>query len=270
MLDIENEKDGLHTFSNFPDSAVDDDNTVETDETALLKKKKNPAWSFAFYQEFFDIDTNLVLIRIRSSLIPHFNYSLNTTHVKDRPDMYGPFWICATLVICVGVLSNLTKLISNFTNPEYHYQPQFQLLPIATTIIYCYTFILPLLIKIFFWWRENAVGLAVSQIICIYGYSLFVLIPASILFLVPYDVFDWIVVAVVICLSGSVIMVSLWPAFNNDSKKLAALILLVLFGLHAMMVVLLKLFFFSHNVKQTANNNFITSFTKAVSTSAVV
>lgn len=267
-LNVEGEKDEFHhNFSDFPHSAVDDDdNEAETDETELLKKKKNPAWSFAYYQEFFDIDTTMVLSRIKSSLIPHPSYSLNRTNIKGQPDMYGPFWICATLVMCIGVLSNLTNFITNLSNLEYHYKPQFQLLPIAASVIYFYCFIFPLFIKLLFWWRKNAVGCTVSQIICIYGYSLFILIPASFLFLVPYDAFDWVVVACSICLSGIVIMVSLWPAFSNDDKKLAGLLLFILFGVHAAMIVLLKLYFFTFSSSHSGTNNSNTTHNPIVTT----
>ena len=237
----ESEEAGLHTFTNFPESAVDEDND-DTDQ--LITKKKNPAWSFAYYREFFDVDTNTVLNRVKRSVVPLPKYNFSSAHMKGKPDMYGPFWICATVVVCFGVCGNLTSLVHNFSDPEYTYSPQFYLLPIAGLIIYSYIFIIPLLIKAFLWWRKVAPNFAVSHIICVYGYSLFLFIPASMLFIIPSDVFDWIVFSVVTILSGLVIIMSMWAVFENESKIFRIVLMLFLFGVHTAIMVVLKLYFF--------------------------
>ena len=159
--------------------------------------------------------------------------------------MYGPFWICATLVLCIAVFGNLSTLLSNFSNESYVYKPQFQLLPIAASIIYCYTFFLPLLIKGYFWWFKSEFKLTISQIICLYGYSMFVLIPSSVLFIVPYPVFNWLVVAASAALSGSVIVISLMSAFQYGSRKSKLIFVFILFAAHVTTIVTLRLYFFS-------------------------
>jgi len=251
----------LHTFTNFPDSAIDEEND-DTDQ--LIEKKKHPAWSFAYYKDFFDVDTNTVLNRVKRSILPLPKYNFNSTYMKGKPDMYGPFWVCATVVVCFGVCGNLTSLIHNFSDPKYTYAPQFYLLPIAGLIIYSYAFILPLLVKAFLWWRKIAPNFAVSNIICIYGYSLFIFIPASLLFIIPSDVFDWIVLSVATLLSGCVIIISMWPAFEQESKKFTIVLMFFLFALHAATMVLLKLYFFIPVFIPTNNNATLLVSTQSV------
>ncbi|XP_059096042.1 uncharacterized protein LOC131890662 [Tigriopus californicus] len=68
-------------------------------------------WSLAFYQRFFDVDTHEVQQRIVAAMIPrpqkHFLHDV----LQDNPDLYGPFWICITLVISVAVTGNLASYL---------------------------------------------------------------------------------------------------------------------------------------------------------------
>lgn len=68
-------------------------------------------WSLEFYQSFFDVDTEDVKERMAAAMIPrpqkHFLHDV----LKDKPDLYGPFWICITLVISVAVTGNLASYL---------------------------------------------------------------------------------------------------------------------------------------------------------------
>lgn len=244
LVHFEEDDNAPPTYDNFQDTEADEINQ-QSDTSELIEKNKKPVWSFAFYQAFFDVDTSTILKRVKGSLIPLPNSTFSSRFVKGKPDMYGPFWICATLVLSIGVCGNLSTLINNIANPTYKYHPQFDLLPIAAIIIYSYAFVLPLLIKGLLWWRNRESSPAVSQLICLYGYSLFVYIPSSVLFIVPYAFFNWLVVAVAISLSGAVILLSLWPIFRIETRKMAIVLMGLLFALHVITMVTLRLYFFS-------------------------
>lgn len=72
--------------------------TVTPDDTT----ERSPSHSFftiEYYQQFFNVDTAIVLDRIASSMIPKrapVNYVKQ--HIGSNPDLYGPFWIVVTLV----------------------------------------------------------------------------------------------------------------------------------------------------------------------------
>lgn len=56
-------------------------------------------FSIEYYQQYFNVDTNIVMERIMSSMIPR---RAPSTYLKQNigrnPDLYGPFWIVVTLV----------------------------------------------------------------------------------------------------------------------------------------------------------------------------
>nr|CAB3267824.1 protein YIPF1 [Phallusia mammillata] len=244
-LNVENDEGDMHTFTQFPDSAIDDENAETSDTSGLIDKKENPIWSFAFYQKLFDVDTNIVLNRIMGSMIPLPSKSFKSAYIGGRPDLYGPFWICATLVLVVGVCGNLTTLLTHYSDEKYHYTPQFERLSVAAIIVYSYTFVWPLLVRAILWWRKTASGFSVADIMCIYGYSIFIFIPVSFLLLIPVPWLDWLLTALAISVSGAVLLLSLWPAFRDDSRQIAVVVLLVLFACHAAMAVGLQLYFFT-------------------------
>lgn len=56
-------------------------------------------FTIEFYQQYFNVDANIVKERILSALIPR---RAPVQYVKQdigpNPDLYGPFWIVVTLV----------------------------------------------------------------------------------------------------------------------------------------------------------------------------
>ena len=62
---------------------------------------------FFLLPQFFDVDTDVVTARLRRALTPHVATSSFLESLDGKPDLYGPFWVCATLVFVVGVTSNI-------------------------------------------------------------------------------------------------------------------------------------------------------------------
>eukprot|EP00744_Colponema_vietnamica_P009825 GILI01013945.1.p1 GENE.GILI01013945.1~~GILI01013945.1.p1 ORF type:complete len:393 (+),score=68.73 GILI01013945.1:85-1263(+) len=109
-------------------------------------------WTMEFYQQFFDVDTRQVLLRMGNTLLPitcpdflsdlgwHWNNQNVATHgpqtsgqpgaaaanaansmfesangvlLNKAPDLYGPFWICTTLWMLTAIISNILSKIAN-------------------------------------------------------------------------------------------------------------------------------------------------------------
>lgn len=69
-----------------------------TDESAT-DKQVHSFFSIEYYQQFFNVDTSMVVERIASSIIPRkAPPSYLKQHIGLNPDLYGPFWIVVTLV----------------------------------------------------------------------------------------------------------------------------------------------------------------------------
>lgn len=50
--------------------------------------------SIRFYQPYFDVDTNTVLSRLWNTLFFFKNKDNFLSEIDDKPDAYGPFWVC--------------------------------------------------------------------------------------------------------------------------------------------------------------------------------
>ncbi|KAI5076205.1 hypothetical protein GOP47_0008270 [Adiantum capillus-veneris] len=139
------------------------------------------------YQPYFNIDTEEVSQRILQSLSLNRRDFISIT--SHNPDLYGPFWICTTLVFMASALGNFAAYLSNHTSWQFDIGK----VNWAAGLFYAYTFLLPLLL--YFFLKYIGVALGLVQLWCLYGYSLFVFIPASALALIPVGVLKWIVVA---------------------------------------------------------------------------
>ncbi|KAF5888613.1 Protein YIPF1, partial [Clarias magur] len=154
------------------------------DQTELLgSERKNAAfWTVEFYQTLFDVDTYQVIDRIISSVLPWRGKNFVRLHIRNNPDLYGPFWICATLVFAIGVSGNMSSFLVHHGQPRYKYVPEFRKVTMAATAIYSYAWLVPLALWGFLSWRSRKISSMLSysflEIVCVYGYSLSVYIPA--------------------------------------------------------------------------------------------
>ncbi|XP_030052881.1 protein YIPF2 [Microcaecilia unicolor] len=222
----------------------------ETDQTELLgKKQQQPGfWTFEYYQTLFDIDTKQVLNRIMGSLLPLPGKNFVRHHLRNTPDLYGPFWICATLVFTVAFSSNLHRLFQR-SNSTFHYHPEFNKVTIAAIAIFGYAWLVPLGLWGFLQWRKGS-SMAVSsytllETICVYGYSLFVYIPTAFLAVAPYEWLGWILLSFAMIVSGSVLLLTFWPSVRGDTRLAALLTVTCIITLHALLTLGCKLYFFS-------------------------
>lgn len=222
----------------------------EDDKTSLLQEEKPQPrfWTFDYYQSFFDVNTSQVLDRIKGSLLPHPGYNFVRHHLRNRPDLYGPIWICATLAFVLAVTGNLTLVLAQRRDPSIHYSPQFHKVTIAGITIYCYAWLVPLALWGFLRWRQGTrerMGLyTFLETVCVYGYSLFVFIPTVVLWLIPVQWLQWLFGALALALSAAGLVFTLWPVVREDTRLVAAALLSIVVLLHALLALGCKLYFF--------------------------
>lgn len=92
---------------------------------------------------------------------------------------YGPFWICSTLVFLTAALGNFAAYLSYETSAageSWHYDVT--LIPWAALLFYGYAGVIP--VFLFFLLRYMGVVSNLIHLWCLYGYSLFAFIPASV------------------------------------------------------------------------------------------
>ncbi|XP_012646061.1 protein YIPF2 [Microcebus murinus] len=230
---------------------AEDEVEEDSDKAALLQEQQKPQpgfWTFGYYQSFFDVDTSQVLDRIKGSLLPRPGHNFVRHHLRNRPDLYGPFWICATLAFVLAVTGNLTLVLAQRRDPSIHYSPQFHKVTVAGITIYCYAWLVPLALWGFLWWRkgvrERMGPYTFLETVSIYGYSLFVFIPMVVLWLIPVPWLQWLFGALALALSTAGLVFTLWPVVREDTRLVAAALLSTVVLLHALLALGCKLYFF--------------------------
>ncbi|MBZ3890881.1 Protein YIPF1 [Sciurus carolinensis] len=160
----------------------------------------------------------------------------------------GPFWICATLVFAIAISGNLSNFLIHLGEKTYHYVPEFRKVSIAATIIYAYAWLVPLALWGFLMWRNskvmNIVSYSFLEIVCVYGYSLFIYIPTAILWIIPQKAVRWILVMIALGISGSVLAMTFWPAVREDNRRIALATIVTIVLLHMLLSVGCLAYFF--------------------------
>uniref|UniRef100_A0A0M3HTR5 Protein YIPF n=1 Tax=Ascaris lumbricoides TaxID=6252 RepID=A0A0M3HTR5_ASCLU len=213
------------------------------------KGRRSNFFSFKFYQQYFDVDTDQVASRILNSMVPRLNRNFITDYVQPLPDLYGifwPFWVCVTLVFTTAIFGNLAKYVeANGDLKNREYEGDFRLVTGASTLIACYVILVPFALYSLLWYRRSEMRYSYLEILCAYGYSLSVFVPVSMLWVIHAQWFRWLLILVSVMLSGTVLLGNVWPAVRSDRNKALALgTVAAVLLLHASLAVSFKEFYF--------------------------
>eukprot|EP00349_Pseudokeronopsis_sp_Brazil_P002453 CAMPEP_0202957482 /NCGR_PEP_ID=MMETSP1396-20130829/1858_1 /ASSEMBLY_ACC=CAM_ASM_000872 /TAXON_ID= /ORGANISM="Pseudokeronopsis sp., Strain Brazil" /LENGTH=144 /DNA_ID=CAMNT_0049674969 /DNA_START=317 /DNA_END=751 /DNA_ORIENTATION=- len=134
------------------------------------------------------------------------------TVYKEKPDLYGPFWIYTTLIVAIAILGNLARYIDmavDGNGEKFVYE--FNFVPAAATLIYCIGFGLPLALKL----GMKLLGggffnTSYVELFGIYGYSFSSLIVVSLLCCIPSDKLRWLLVLYACVASTGFLIVTYW------------------------------------------------------------
>jgi len=141
----------------------------------------------AFYKALFNVNTADVSARLVVALNP-----FQTSHFLEiagaAPDMYGPFWVAATLVFAIGASANMASWV-NWT-PAYAaaarggvvtalWKYDFTLVTLALVTVYGWALGAPLVLWMALQYA-NVTALPLVTLVCAYGYSLAVFVPAAV------------------------------------------------------------------------------------------
>uniref|UniRef100_A0A7G3AFR3 Protein YIPF n=1 Tax=Lutzomyia longipalpis TaxID=7200 RepID=A0A7G3AFR3_LUTLO len=223
------------------------------DENQGKGSKMYSFWSIEYYQQFFNVDTFMVMDRIASAIIPK---RAPSTYLKSQiganPDLYGPIWIVITLIFSIAISGNVANYLQQAdTNFRWHYN--FHLVSYAATAIITYACLFPLGLWAAFKWslRPTSADMETDTsnytpglltLLCIYGYSLAIYIPVSILWVIQISVLQWLLVMTAALMSGSVLIFVLMPALRNS--KFSLILILVVIGAHFLLATGFMLYFF--------------------------
>ncbi|CAL1407322.1 unnamed protein product [Linum trigynum] len=197
------------------------------------------AFSVASYKPYFDVDTVDVLERIKDSLFP-FNGSFNEK-TTNNPDLYGPFWICTTLIfVAASIGTFVTYVAHKVEKKEWNYD--INVVTWSAGLFYGYVTLVPLALYVILKYFSAPSGLV--QLFCLYGYSLFIFIPTLCLSIVPLEIFRWIVAGVAGFMSASFVALNLRAHIMSAGERWF-LIVAGIFLLQLALSVVLKMYLFT-------------------------
>lgn len=215
------------------------------------QRRSGGFWTIEYYQPYFDVDTQTVLKRCYSTLIPT-STSFISTHLTPTPDLYGPFWTLTTLIFTLFLSSSLaasiTSYLSDPTTEAFDYD--WKLLSIAVSLVYSYGLVLPILL----WLALRYLGVgewSVVEAVAVWGYGQFVWVPVSILCVVPNWIVRWTLVGVAFGLSGYFLVTNIYPILATAEAKATRLLIILIAVLHAGLALTFKLMFFSYYITVT-------------------
>ncbi|KAI4349986.1 hypothetical protein L6164_010519 [Bauhinia variegata] len=199
-------------------------------------------FTIAAYKPYFDIDTSDVLERIKDSLFP-FRGTFNEK-TANNPDLYGPFWICTTLIfVAASIGTFVTYIAHKLKKQEWNYD--INLVTWSAGLFYGYVTVIPLCLYVILKYFSAPSGLA--QLFCLYGYSLSVFIPALCMSIVPLEIFRWVIAGVAGFMSATFVALNLRAHIMSAGERWF-LIVAGIFLLQLALAVVLKLYLFTVSV----------------------
>lgn len=208
-------------------------------------------WSIKYYQPWFDVDTVQVLNRIKGSLLPRPKGAFFDL-IGANADLYGPLWIATTLIFSMAITGNLASFFAfkpTAANPHWTYN--FNQLTLAGSVVYSYVTLLPLLIWLLLRYYEAPKKLA--DVLCIYGYTLSVFLPISVLCVLPSNLLRWLMLlcggaisAIFLLSNFHAHLTDCFPYGEGDAKRKSYFILGTMSAFHVVLLVLFKVYFFHY------------------------
>lgn len=201
-------------------------------------------WSLAFYAQFFDVDTNTVLHRCRSALLPFLPGAAPFLDTLDgTPDLYGPVWIATTVVVILFLTGTISQKLDR--SGAKHFSYDFRLLSGAAGLIYGYTLFVPAALWAALRWF-GAQSLELVECWALYGYGNLFWIVVALVSWSPLDGLNYALVAVGYAVSVFFLVKNLYPVISATDKKTSQILLIAVVALHAGLAIAIKVLFFSH------------------------
>eukprot|EP00093_Oithona_nana_P010548 10548.XXX_303686_304432_1 [CDS] Oithona nana genome sequencing. len=209
---------------------------------------KHSPFSLAYYVRLFDVDTDEVMSRLAWCMLPRPKFTSNFARktIKSKPDLYGPFWICITLVFSVAIFGNVA---SYFQIQDKHWHYDFHKVTVSAAIVFLYASLMPSGIFGILWSgtpKESPTKPSFTELACIFGYSLAPFVPASLLWLIQISMLQWILVLICFLVSGGLLVLTLWPLINefNSVKTKSYSLIVIILGLNLLLATGFMLCFY--------------------------
>jgi len=225
---------------------VDDNRTLLGKEADPQQKEPVDQWcgclSLAFYQRYFQVDTKDIGRRLKGSVLfclPS-SKSFLEEEIGDNPDIYGPFWIATTLIFVLSLVSNFSSWA--FFSGEEEWSYDMKLVVTCVSVIYGFAVVVPTLSYMTF--RQFKIPVTYPQMLSLYGYSLTIFIPLTLLCLIPNNAAIWLLILVAGLMSSAFLVKALLPQLQQGCPEHAIKILAATGSTNLVLCLIEKLVFF--------------------------
>ena len=138
-----------------------------------------------YWSQYFNINQKELFERFKACVNPTSTALKEKVH--NKPDLYGPFWICTTLILTLVISESLFSVLVGLTRigekPKGGFSFDFKLVGLAMSVVYGAFSMFPMLFiaanKVF------GSNVPVIKSASIYGYSFLVFVVASLICIVP-------------------------------------------------------------------------------------
>lgn len=148
-------------------------------------------------------------------------------------------WIAVSLVFSIAFSSNMSLY-----SADSILNHDFTFVPVAASLIFGIILIIPLIV----WgiWIYQHREARFMDIICIYGYSLTIFIPITMLWIIPYEVTRWLMVVYATFSSSIFIFLNMKELLSEFDGWSGYLAIGVQIASHCVLGLFYKLFFFQY------------------------
>lgn len=270
------------------DDLIENDSNVQSPYTNYNSSQSQPEppgkasgkshmFQIHFYRQYFDLNTEEFLQKVRTALNPFDRTSFSIEHNDNEAptELYGPIWITATLIFLMFVSATGSNMLSHWLHPgkeDHKYEYNFDLLTKSITLFYGYNIIVPAAIYgVTTWGLKFPRQISLSKLISIYGYTNVLWFPITLISILVVlfisnekhhfllELIEWIFVGLTGVLTGirnifnitPVIMANAMILYDNDASKANKLTMafnLTLGTVHLLFAVLVKASYFGIDV----------------------
>jgi len=169
--------------------------------------------SVAAYQKYFDVDDSEVKLRLIKALTPCKTDETLFEKVEGRPDAYGPIWVSTTLLFTLSLAATFSSwkhFVAKQSTADAiaaSWTYDFQVVVFGAFVVYGFLVLAPVtawgVLKYF------SIPLVLVELFCIYGYSLVVYIPISLISCFFQSSFVEFLLVLIAC------ALSYWTIYNS-------------------------------------------------------
>ena len=224
-------------------------------ETEKKPKLKKTSWVFsaAYYQQFFDVDADDVLRRAKHALLTPWHGGFQALY-DDTPDLYGPFWVCATLVFVIAMGGQYASYLSGNAERRARWNFDPHVVAASAAATYGYVFFVPIVAYFCLRCVANVrpggeQNLSLIGLVCTYGYACFSFVPAGVVSVVPSESARWFAFALAAATGATFLLVNAARPLSRDASEGVAFqtpFCACVVGGHVLFAVVVKLWFFTH------------------------